>query len=99
LNPNFNLFKATDDQQLYPSPSSSYFVDNHLKLFEFIGKIFAKALYEGHVVDIEFAQFFLRQLVGFRSQSYSFFDDLATLDRDLYKQLSSVKVFLMYFIK
>jgi ubiquitin-protein ligase E3 B len=85
------IFKVTDEQQLYPSPSS-YYVDEHLRLFEFAGKIFAKSIYEGVVVDVQFAPFFLRQLVGYKCQNYSFFDDLATLDRDLYKNLSIIKV-------
>jgi ubiquitin-protein ligase E3 B len=90
LNPEFSMFKVTAEQQLYPS-ELSYYVDNHLELFEFIGKIFGKAVYEGNVADVQFASFFLRHLVGYRSQYYSFFDDLASLDRELYKQLSAIK--------
>lgn len=50
---------------------------------------------KSHVIDAEFAPFFLRQIVGYRSQNnYSFIDDLATLDQDLYKNLSFIKVAL-----
>ena len=93
LNPEFNLFQVTEsDQQLYPS-ASSFFIEDHLKMFEFVGKLIGKAVYEGHVIDVHFAPFFLRQIIGCqqRSFSYSFFDDLASLDRELYKNLKYIK--------
>ncbi|CAF0883062.1 unnamed protein product [Brachionus calyciflorus] len=91
LNPQFNLFKLTSDQFLYPSPAS-YFVDDHLQMFKFAGKMIGKAVYESLVIDAEFAPFFLRQIAGYRSQfNYSFLDDLATLDQDLYKNLNFIK--------
>jgi len=45
FNPSLNLFKATSENLLYPSPLS-YLHENHLELFEFVGKILAKAIYE-----------------------------------------------------
>ena len=36
--------------------------DNHLDLFEFVGKMIGKAVYEGIVVDVPFASFFLTQV-------------------------------------
>ncbi|RNA43855.1 ubiquitin- ligase E3B isoform X2 [Brachionus plicatilis] len=91
LNPEFNLFKLTSDQFLYPS-AASYFVEDHLQMFQFAGKLIAKAVYESLVIDTEFAPFFLRQIAGYRSQfSYSFLDDLVTLDQDLYKNLNFIK--------
>ena len=90
LDPKFNLFQVTNEQQLYPSPSS-YFVEDHLQMFEFAGKLIAKSIYEGQVVEVDFAPFFLRQLIGYRTQYFSFLDDLATLDKDLYKNLNSIK--------
>lgn len=90
LNPQFNLFQITSEQQLYPS-SCSYFIDDHLKMFEFVGKLIGKAIYEGHVIDVEFAPFFLRQIIGAYNQSinYSFLDDLATLDKGILKQINN----------
>ncbi len=69
LDPKFNLFQVTNEQQLYPSPSS-YFIEDHLQMFEFAGKLLAKSIYEGQVVDVDFATFFLRQLAGFRTQYF-----------------------------
>ena len=82
----------TAEQQLYPS-SSSYYIENHLRMFQFVGKLIGKAVYEGHVIDVQFAPFFLRQIIGCqqRSSNYSYLDDLASLDKELYKNLKSIK--------
>jgi hypothetical protein len=45
LDPKFNLFQVTSEQQFYPS-SSSYFIDDHLQMFEFAGKMIGKSIYE-----------------------------------------------------
>ncbi|TGZ73457.1 hypothetical protein CRM22_001505 [Opisthorchis felineus] len=91
FDPSLNLFRVTSDQRLYPSPSS-HVQDNHLMLFEFLGKMLAKAIYEGIVVDVPFANFFLTQLLGReKAGCYSFLDELATLDKELYKSLSYIK--------
>lgn len=93
LNPEFNLFQVTDsEQQLYPS-ASSFYLEDHLRMFEFVGKLIGKAVYEGHVIDVQFAPFFLRQIIGCqqRSYNYSFLDDLASLDKELYKNLKYIK--------
>ena len=56
------LSQVTTDQQLYPSPSS-YFVDDHLQLIEFIGKLVGKVIYEVSLLFIlSFAETF-EQLV------------------------------------
>lgn len=51
------------------------------------------ALLKGIIVDVPFANFFLTQVLGRqRASCYSFLDELATLDRDLYKSLTYIKV-------
>lgn len=45
FDPSLNLFRATAEERLYPSPTSSL-QDNHLQLFEFVGRMLAKAVYE-----------------------------------------------------
>uniref|UniRef100_A0A5K3F543 HECT-type E3 ubiquitin transferase n=1 Tax=Mesocestoides corti TaxID=53468 RepID=A0A5K3F543_MESCO len=92
FDPTLNLFRATTDQRLYPSPTS-HIQESHLQLFEFVGKLLAKAVYEGIIVDVPFANFFLTQVLGRqRASCYSFLDELSTLDRDLYKSLTYIKV-------
>lgn len=45
FDPSLNLFKATSENRLYPSPTS-FMQDNHLQLFEFVGRMLGKAVYE-----------------------------------------------------
>lgn len=80
------LWRATDDQQLYPNPHSYAAQPEQLAWYTFLGRVLGKALYEGILVDINFAGFFLSKWLG--KQSY--LDDLASLDsldRELYRGL------------
>ncbi|RMC05833.1 hypothetical protein DUI87_17376 [Hirundo rustica rustica] len=92
FDPALNLFKTTSgDERLYPSPTS-YIHENYLQLFEFVGKMLGKAVYEGIVVDVPFASFFLSQLLGHHhSVFYSSVDELPSLDSEFYKNLTSIK--------
>ncbi|XP_076453206.1 ubiquitin-protein ligase E3B-like [Babylonia areolata] len=91
FDPGLNLFKVTSEQKLFPS-STSYIQENHLTLFEFVGKMLGKAVYEGIVVDVPFAPFFLTQMLGHQqSSTYSSLDELPSLDADLAKSLSYIK--------
>lgn len=91
FDPSLNLFKTTTDQRLYPSPTS-HMQENHLQLFEFVGRMLGKAVYEGIVVDVPFAMFFLSQLLGQTQQAlYSCMDELPSLDQELYRSLTFIK--------
>lgn len=41
FDPTLNLFRVTSEHRLYPSPTS-YIHENHLSLFEFVGKMLGK---------------------------------------------------------
>ncbi|XP_048852137.1 ubiquitin-protein ligase E3B [Brienomyrus brachyistius] len=92
FNPALNLFKTTSgNERLYPSPTSNIH-ENHLQLFEFVGRMLGKAMYEGIVVDVPFASFFLSQVLGHHhSTFYSSIDELPSLDSEFYKNLTSIK--------
>ncbi|XP_069135904.1 ubiquitin-protein ligase E3B-like [Argopecten irradians] len=91
FDPSLNLFKVTSEQKLYPS-STSHIQENHLTLFEFVGKMLAKAVYEGIVVEVPFAPFFLTQILGHQqSATYSSLDELPSLDPELAKSLCYTK--------
>ena len=62
-------------------------VAHQLNWYRFIGRVLGKALYEGILVDVAFAGFFLAKWLG--KQSY--LDDLVTLDPELYKGLVYLK--------
>ena len=91
FDPALNLFSSTSEQRLYPSPTSRLHED-HLSLFNFVGKMLAKAVYEGIVVDVPFANFFLSRVLGQpQSALYSPIDELPSLDPELYKSLTYIK--------
>lgn len=91
FDPSLNLFKTTAENRLYPSPTS-YLQENHLQLFEFVGRMLGKAVYEGILVDVPFASFFLSLVLGQTQQAfYSCIDELPSLDKELYKSLTFIK--------
>lgn len=81
----YGLFLTTGDQLLYPNPfsASDHFSreSDHLTLFQFVGRILGKALYEGIVVQPKFAHFFLSKLL----HSFNHLNDLPSLDPEIYK--------------
>lgn len=92
FDPSLNLFKTTADNRLYPSPISYLNDNNHLHLFEFVGRMLGKAVYEGILVDVPFASFFLSLVLGQTQQAfYSCIDELPSLDKELYKSLTFIK--------
>ena len=46
FDPRIGLFKATPDQKLYPNPAAASIEPSAFALFEFVGKMVGKALYE-----------------------------------------------------
>ena len=92
FDPNLHLFKTTADNRIYPSPSSAIH-ENHLELINFVGRVLGKAVYEGIVVEVPLANFFLSHLLRYRSANpvFSYFDELASFDADLYRNLSNLK--------
>lgn len=83
----YGLFKETPDHLLYPNPASHMMHDEHLQYFEFLGKILGKAMFEGILVDIPFATFFLSKL----KKKHNFLHDLSSLDPELYRSLLFLK--------
>ncbi|KZO97211.1 HECT-domain-containing protein [Calocera viscosa TUFC12733] len=84
---NRGLWLANAKQELYPNPHSYAREGRQLNWFRFMGRILGKALYDGILVDLAFAPFFLGKWLGKRS----FFDDLASLDPELYNGLVYLK--------
>ncbi|RDY09330.1 E3 ubiquitin-protein ligase UPL6 [Mucuna pruriens] len=58
----YGLFKETADHLLYPNPGSGMIHEQHFQFFHFLGTLLAKAIFEGILVDIPFATFFLSKL-------------------------------------
>ncbi|KAL6519741.1 E3 ubiquitin-protein ligase upl6 [Orobanche minor] len=83
----YGLFKETSNHLLYPNPGSGLVHEQHLQFFYFLGTILAKAMFEGILVDIPFATFFLTKL----KQKYNYLNDLPSLDPELYRHLIFLK--------
>ncbi|KAK6045069.1 HECT-domain protein [Cooperia oncophora] len=84
FDPALNLFRSTAAGVLYPSATSSVHED-HLALFQFVGRILAKAVYEGKCCL--WSQ--LAPMLGGRRLCA--FDELSQLDPELYRNLTFVK--------
>ncbi|KAG0474138.1 hypothetical protein HPP92_015995 [Vanilla planifolia] len=87
FNVEYGLFKETSDHLLYPNPGSGVIHEQHLQYFDFLGKLLGKAMYEGILVDIPFALFFLSKL----KQKHNYLNDLSSLDPELYHHLLFLK--------
>ncbi|KAK9075671.1 hypothetical protein SSX86_003997 [Deinandra increscens subsp. villosa] len=83
----YGLFKETIDHLLYPNPGSGMIHEQHLQFFHFLGLILGKAMFEGILVDIPFATFFLSKL----KQKHNYLNDLPSLDPELYRHLIFLK--------
>lgn len=65
FDPNFSFFSETShDRTSYPNTLSSVNDPNFRKLFYFFGVIVGKALYEGVLLKVRFAKFFLLRLIS-----------------------------------
>jgi ubiquitin-protein ligase E3 C len=87
FDPSNGLFMETPERLLYPSTNSEAL--NNLPIYEFIGKIVGKCLYENVLVDVEFAPFFLLRWFG----RHAYLDDLPSLDKQIYNGLVFLKQF------
>ncbi|XP_062179642.1 E3 ubiquitin-protein ligase UPL6-like [Phragmites australis] len=83
----YGLFKETADHLMYPNPGSGLVHELHMQYFHFLGILLGKAMYEGILVDLPFATFFLSKL----KQKYNFLNDLPSLDPELYRHLLFLK--------
>ncbi|KAF8805019.1 HECT-domain-containing protein [Phlegmacium glaucopus] len=81
------LWLANKKNELYPNPHAYATEAHSLNWYRFIGRILGKAMYEGILVDVAFAGFFLAKWLG----KQSFLDDLSSLDPDLYNGLIFLK--------
>lgn len=92
----FGLFKETSDNQLYPNEEifMKYYnnveVDQqnaYLKYLRFLGLIIGKCLYEGVLIDVSFAPFFLNKWCNSKNLMKNSLNDLNSLDLELFDNL------------
>ena len=94
FDPSFGLFTETSNKLTYPNPSAVKIYDEFEinSLYLFLGRILGKALFENIVVQPQFSHFFLAFMHG-RYNFMNLINDLATLDKELYKNLLFLKTY------
>lgn len=87
INPDRGIFKHTESHgYLYPSPVSEM-NDESFSLFALSGALIGKALYEGILLQVPLAPFFISRIQGFLPT----IDDLQQLDPEIHKNLIMIK--------
>ena len=94
FSPELNFWLTTADNMLFPNPNSEMQKETLDELncsanefFKFVGRVLAKAIYEGIVVDVHFADFFLNIML----LQANTFSDLEGLDPETYRSLLQLK--------
>ncbi|KAF9108106.1 Ubiquitin-protein ligase E3B [Mortierella sp. GBA35] len=90
FSPNLNLFTTTTASMnmMYPSPTSMYtHPHNGLELFRLFGKMLGKAMYEGLLIEVKFANFFLSKILG----RTVFLDEMRSFDEQVFRNLMFLK--------
>ncbi|KAJ3352922.1 hypothetical protein GGF32_003257 [Allomyces javanicus] len=83
FDPKMGLFDRNPEQELYPSVHGR----TQLPMYEFLGRVIGKVLYDGILVEATFAPFFINKWLGMRN----FVDDMPSMDPELYKHLMFLK--------
>ncbi|XVF33865.1 hypothetical protein REPUB_Repub18cG0008600 [Reevesia pubescens] len=65
-----------------PNPNSVYQTE-HLSYFKFVGRVVAKALFDGQLLDVYFTRSFYKHILGVRVT----YHDIEAVDPDYYKNL------------
>lgn len=86
--PNRGLFVETPNHTLRPNPDSAVLVAHgDEQLYEFVGKLIGKAIYEDILIESLFERTFLKSVIGQTCE----FNDLAGLEKEVYKSLLVLK--------
>jgi len=81
FDPNYLLFMPTEIGQYQPNPMSLHYGD--LDLYKFVGKIVAKTIYDGEVLDVNFTKSVLKSIL---CQEVTV-EDMESVDQQYYKNL------------
>lgn len=81
----FGLFQATHMENLgyWINPNSNQIHHDHLRCYQFVGRLMAKCLLEGHLLTVHFSLPLLKHLLGVPIS----FSDLEFLDEELYRNV------------
>ena len=87
FDPNLAIFKSTSEGLLHPSNLAEH-MDQGLPLLFLLGMIVGKCLYDGILLEVRFASFFITHILGNMSPQL---EDLRSYDLDLYNNVLNVK--------
>ncbi|KEP61024.1 UNVERIFIED_CONTAM: HECT-domain (ubiquitin-transferase) domain-containing protein [Hammondia hammondi] len=87
FDPDYGLFKASSDNSLYPNPSVHLAHTHPTALYNALGKVVGKALYEKILIEPQLNRVFLNLLLGRPNQV----DDVQALDPVVHKNLLFLK--------
>uniref|UniRef100_A0A1J3I3S5 HECT-type E3 ubiquitin transferase n=2 Tax=Noccaea caerulescens TaxID=107243 RepID=A0A1J3I3S5_NOCCA len=71
-----------NDSTFQPNPNSAYQTE-HLSYFKFVGRMVAKALFDGQLLDVYFTRSFYKHILGVKVT----YHDIEAVDPDYYKNL------------
>ena len=80
------LMTSTSEGLAYPQPKAGAIPGGHA-LLNMLGLVLGKALFEGLLVDLPLAPFFVARLQG----RHPCLDDMGTLDGDLHRSILQIK--------
>ncbi|KAA8495039.1 E3 ubiquitin-protein ligase UPL2 [Porphyridium purpureum] len=84
FDPNHALFvRSAAKTATYQPNTLSYVNEDHLAFFRFVGRIFAKAIYDGALLDAYFTRSFYKHILGVKPSLH----DLEPVDPDYYKSM------------
>lgn len=81
------LFTANPQHQLYPSPFARQLVTDAEGQLQFLGRMLGKSLYEGILLELPLAAFFLKKMRG----GVCDINDLRSLDLEVYTNLLQLR--------
>ncbi|PXF44012.1 E3 ubiquitin-protein ligase UPL1 [Gracilariopsis chorda] len=84
FDPNYVLFtRSAAKAATYQPDKRSYINKEHLETFRFVGRVIAKAIYDGQLIDAYFTRSFYKHILGMKPN----FHDIEGQDPDYYKSL------------
>lgn len=82
-NPQYGLFKPSDDSAIQPNPKASFVNEGAIDYFKFVGRIVGKALWDRQLLDVHFTRSFYKQILGRDVNA----KDMESVDREIYSSL------------
>ncbi|KAG6513969.1 E3 ubiquitin-protein ligase UPL1-like isoform X1 [Zingiber officinale] len=77
------LFTTVGNNSTFQPNSNSVYQTEHLSYFKFVGRLVAKALFDGQLLDVYFTRSFYKHILGVKVT----YHDIEAVDPDYYKNL------------